>query len=78
MIAASRVQVPDVGQPVGAAPGRNPLAPGPRKTWRMPPLDQLPRPVMSPVRKTGLLLLRGYLIVAVLLVTIKIFSSFIH
>jgi hypothetical protein len=49
-----------------------------RKTWRMPPLDQLPKPVMSPVRKTGLLLLRGYLIIAVLLVTIKIFSTFLH
>jgi Mn2+/Fe2+ NRAMP family transporter len=49
-----------------------------RKTWRMPPLDQLTKPVMSPVRKTGLLLLRGYLIIAVLLVTIKIFSAFIH
>jgi hypothetical protein len=49
-----------------------------RKTWRMPPLDQLTKPLMSPVRKTGLLLLRGYLIIAVLLVTIKIFSSFIH
>jgi len=28
--------------------------------------------------KAGLLLLRGYLIVAVLLVTVKIFSNFIH
>jgi hypothetical protein len=49
-----------------------------RNTWRMPPLDQLTKPVMSPVRKAGLLILRGYLIVAVLLVTVKIFSSFIH
>ena len=49
-----------------------------RHTWRMPPLDQLPKPVMSPLRKAGLLLLRGYLIVAVLLVTVKIFSAFIH
>jgi Mn2+/Fe2+ NRAMP family transporter len=49
-----------------------------RHTWRMPPLDQLPKPVMSPLRTTGLLLLRGYLIISVLLVTIKIFSNFIH
>jgi hypothetical protein len=49
-----------------------------RHTWRMPPLEQLSKPAMSGVRRTGLLLLRGYLIVAVLLVTIKIFSAFIH
>jgi NRAMP (natural resistance-associated macrophage protein)-like metal ion transporter len=49
-----------------------------RDTWRMPPLDQLTKPVMSPLRKGGLLLLRGYLIASVLLITVKIFSSFIH
>jgi NRAMP (natural resistance-associated macrophage protein)-like metal ion transporter len=49
-----------------------------RRTWRMPPLDQLPAPVISPLRKAGLLLLRGYLIASVLLITVKIFSSFIH
>jgi Mn2+/Fe2+ NRAMP family transporter len=49
-----------------------------RNTWRMPPLDEIAKPVMSPVRKAGLVLLRGYLIVAVLLITIKIFSNFIH
>jgi Mn2+/Fe2+ NRAMP family transporter len=49
-----------------------------RSTWRMPPLDQLSKPVMSPMRKAGLLILRGYLIASVLLITVKIFSSFIH
>jgi hypothetical protein len=49
-----------------------------RNTWRMPRLDQLPKPVMSPLRTAGLLLLRGYLIASVLLITVKIFSSFIH
>ena len=49
-----------------------------RHTWRMPPLDQLPKPVISPLRTAGLLLLRGYLIASVLLITVKIFSSFIH
>jgi hypothetical protein len=44
----------------------------------MPPLDQLPAPVISPLRKAGLLLLRAYLIASVLLITVKIFSSFIH
>jgi NRAMP (natural resistance-associated macrophage protein)-like metal ion transporter len=49
-----------------------------RSTWRMPPLDQLPKPVMSPMRRAGLLILRGYLIGSVLLITVKVFSSFIH
>jgi NRAMP (natural resistance-associated macrophage protein)-like metal ion transporter len=49
-----------------------------RRTWRMPPLDQLPTPVISPLRRAGLLLLRAYLIASVLLITVKIFSSFIH
>ena len=49
-----------------------------RKTWRMPPLDQLAKPVISPLRKAGLLTLRGYLIASVLLITVKIFSSFVH
>jgi hypothetical protein len=44
----------------------------------MPPLDQLPKPEMSLVRKGGLLLLRGYLIAAVVLITVNIFSSFVH
>jgi hypothetical protein len=49
-----------------------------RNTWRMPPLDQLPKPVISPLRTAGLLLLRGYLIASVLLITVKIFGSLIH
>jgi NRAMP (natural resistance-associated macrophage protein)-like metal ion transporter len=49
-----------------------------RQTWRMPPLDQLPKPGMSPLRKAGLLVLRGYLITSILLITVKVFSSFIH
>jgi Mn2+/Fe2+ NRAMP family transporter len=49
-----------------------------RNTWRMPPLNELPKPVMSGIRRTGLVFLRGYLIIAALLITIKIFSNFIH
>jgi hypothetical protein len=40
----------------------------------MPPLDQHPKPVISPMRKAGLLTLRGYLIASVLLITIKVFT----
>jgi NRAMP (natural resistance-associated macrophage protein)-like metal ion transporter len=42
-----------------------------RSTWTMPPLALLERPVWSPGRKAGMLLLRGYLVVAVLLLVIK-------
>jgi NRAMP (natural resistance-associated macrophage protein)-like metal ion transporter len=42
-----------------------------RQTWTMPPLALLERPVWSPGRKAGMLLLRGYLVVAVLLLVIK-------
>jgi Mn2+/Fe2+ NRAMP family transporter len=42
-----------------------------RHTWTMPPLALLERPVWSPGRKVGMLLLRGYLLVAVLLLIVK-------
>ena len=42
-----------------------------RAMWTMPPLALLERPVWSPGRKAGMLLLRGYLVVAVLLLVIK-------
>jgi NRAMP (natural resistance-associated macrophage protein)-like metal ion transporter len=42
-----------------------------RSTWTMPPLALLERPIWSPGRKAGMLLLRGYLVVAVLLLIVK-------
>jgi NRAMP (natural resistance-associated macrophage protein)-like metal ion transporter len=42
-----------------------------RHTWTMPPLALLERPVWSPGRRLAMLLLRGYLVVAVLLLVIK-------
>jgi len=42
-----------------------------RATWTMPPLALLERPVWSPGRKAAMLLLRGYLVVAVLLLIVK-------
>jgi hypothetical protein len=41
-------------------------------SWRMPPLAELPAPVLSAQRKVGLIVLRGYLLVAVALVIVKI------
>jgi Mn2+/Fe2+ NRAMP family transporter len=42
-----------------------------RHTWTMPPLALLERPVWSPGRKTAMLVLRGYLVVAVVLLAVK-------
>jgi hypothetical protein len=42
-----------------------------RSTWTMPPLALLERPAWSPGRKAGMLVLRGYLVIAVLLLIIK-------
>jgi len=43
-----------------------------RTGWRMPPLSQLTRPEMSPGRKIGLTVLRGYLLIAMLLVIVRV------
>jgi Mn2+/Fe2+ NRAMP family transporter len=43
-----------------------------RQDWRMPPLDQLERPVMSTGNKIGVAALRLYLLVAMVLVIVKI------
>jgi NRAMP (natural resistance-associated macrophage protein)-like metal ion transporter len=42
-----------------------------RTTWTMPPLALLERPAWSPGRKAGMLLLRGYLVVAIVLLIVK-------
>jgi NRAMP (natural resistance-associated macrophage protein)-like metal ion transporter len=43
-----------------------------RSTWRMPKLEKLSRPVLSTQRKAGLFTLRGYLLIAFLLVIVKV------
>ena len=43
-----------------------------RATWRMPPLHLVGKPVLSTPRKVGLVLLRGYLLVAFVLVIVKV------
>ncbi|HYM46644.1 MAG TPA: NRAMP family divalent metal transporter [Solirubrobacteraceae bacterium] len=42
-----------------------------RQTWTMPPLALLERPAWSPGRRFAMLVLRGYLVVAVLLLIVK-------
>ncbi|HUO37483.1 MAG TPA: divalent metal cation transporter, partial [Mycobacterium sp.] len=43
-----------------------------RATWRTPALASLDRPVMSPLRRAGLVALRSYLVLAVILVIVKL------
>ncbi len=42
-----------------------------RHTWTMPPLALLERPTWSPGRRAAMLMLRGYLVVAVVLLVVK-------
>jgi FtsH-binding integral membrane protein len=49
-----------------------PIDRGGRLDWRMPPLAELTRPVMSTGRKLGMGALRLYLAIAMILVIIKI------
>jgi NRAMP (natural resistance-associated macrophage protein)-like metal ion transporter len=46
-----------------------------RATWRTPALASLDRPVMSPLRRAGLLTLRGYLIIAAVMIVFKIVQT---
>ena len=43
-----------------------------RLTWWMPPLRDLPKPVWSTVRTVGMVTLRGYLLVAAILLAVKV------
>jgi Mn2+/Fe2+ NRAMP family transporter len=46
-----------------------------RATWRMPPLDELPRPTLSLAKKVWMGVLRGYLLIAVVMVAIKVVQA---
>ncbi|MCR6494443.1 NRAMP family divalent metal transporter [Cellulomonas sp. P24] len=61
--------------PKDATPAASTEAPEPardRATWRMPPLAMLTRPTLSAGNRTGLTVLRGYLLVASALVVVKV------
>ena len=51
------------------------LAPADKLSWRMPPLSELPTPVIRGARRIGLLGLRGYLAVAMIMVIVKIIET---
>jgi Mn2+/Fe2+ NRAMP family transporter len=55
----------------GAAEEAASLSKERRHAWTMPPLALLERPVWSPGRRAAMLLLRGYLVVAVALLVVK-------
>jgi hypothetical protein len=46
-----------------------------KMTWRMPPLDQLPAPVINGSRRVALIALRGYLAIALVLVVVKVVET---
>ena len=48
------------------------VTPGARASWRMPPLNELPAPRLSPAKRIWMALLRAYLIGAVVLVAVKV------
>ena len=51
------------------------LAPVDKLSWRMPPLSELPTPVIRGARRIGLLGLRGYLALAMIMVIVKIIET---
>ncbi len=55
-----------------ATPAGEPAPELDRATWRMPPLALLARPTLSIGQRTGLTVLRGYLLVAMAMVVIKV------
>jgi NRAMP (natural resistance-associated macrophage protein)-like metal ion transporter len=57
--------------PAGASLAGDEVSRERRHTWTMPPLALLERPVWSPGRRLAMLVLRGYLVVAVLLLIVK-------
>ena len=46
-----------------------------KMTWRMPPLDELPAPVITGARRLGLIALRGYLGIALIMVVVKVVET---
>ncbi|WP_238009504.1 Nramp family divalent metal transporter [Dactylosporangium sp. AC04546] len=53
-------------------PAAAPVDRSQRASWRMPPLALLSRPRLSPGRRLGLAVLRGYLVIAVALVVVRV------
>jgi len=64
---ADAAQLADAGGPTAVVE-----PPADKLSWRMPPLSELPTPVIRGARRIGLLGLRGYLALAMIMVIVKI------
>ncbi|GMA56389.1 putative manganese transport transmembrane protein [Alicyclobacillus sacchari] len=49
-----------------------------RHAWQMPPVHELPKATWSPMKKLAMMTLRGYLLVAVVMLVIKIVELSLH
>jgi hypothetical protein len=71
-LAPDRRKPPPLDHPAGAARARPTTKDAvAREAWTMPPLELLERPVWSRTRKVGMITLRGYLLIAVLMLIVK-------
>jgi hypothetical protein len=65
----------DAGVSADATATSGALTPVDKLSWRMPPLSELPTPVIRGARRIGLLGLRGYLAIAMIMVIVKIIET---
>ena len=68
-VAAEVAELTQGAEPAETAPSVDKLS------WRMPPLSELPAPVIKGARRIGLLGLRGYLALAMIMVIVKIVET---
>src|ERR1700722_6304897 len=76
--AAVLIEVAGLTKAVPTETGVAPVAVEPpvdKLSWRMPPLSELPAPVIRGARRIGLLGLRGYLALAMIMVIVKILET---
>src|SRR3984957_6390975 len=76
--AAVLIEVAGLTKAVPTETGVAPVAVEPpvdKLSWRMPPLSELPAPVIRGARRIGLLGLRGYLALAMIIVIVKIVET---
>ncbi|OBA59640.1 manganese transporter [Mycobacterium sp. 1100029.7] len=70
----SETRAAKLAAPIGRA-GSRALRRQEQQTWEMPDLSSLARQALSPIHRTGLLILRGYLMLAVVFVVIKVVQT---
>jgi Mn2+/Fe2+ NRAMP family transporter len=73
VLTAAPQATPGVSADLAARDGA--LAPVDKLSWRMPPLSELPTPAIRGARRIGLLGLRAYLAVAMIMVIVKIIET---